>query len=402
MALLPGIVLALLVVSALIAASETAVFALVRMEHTREQLSTPVRYALNRLARRPLEALFVAISLGEAANIFAECLATTFLLTIMGPNGAYVAGPLMFFIVMLFCDITPKTFALSYPAGVAKLTAKPLAALTEFVHPVARRFTPFEEAPRPAPVSETEFKALVSLGVDVGEVQPNERALIHRVFDFSTRRASDVMTPRAKVFSIDIATPERDVIATVTHGHFSRVPVYRGESNNIVGVLNAKDLVARRLEKAPPRIERLIRPPYCVPPGKLLGDLFDEMRRERCWIALVVDEYGKMLGLITLEDLLEELFGEIQDEFDFETPEIEQVGPGEWLVSGAIDMHRLAEHLGANGIQTGGARTLSAAILRTLGRVPTTGDKVTLGSYEATAERVGGASVEQVRLRRCQ
>ena len=128
--------------------------------------------------------------------------------------------------------------------------------------------------------------------------------MIHRVFDFGARRASEVMTPRDRIFSLDIEMPVAQLVAEIAHENFWRVPVYRHSQDNIVGILHAKDLAARRLEPSPPRVERLVRPAYFVPPGKRLADLFDEMRRGRFQIALVVNEYGRLLGLVTLEDLL--------------------------------------------------------------------------------------------------
>jgi putative hemolysin len=400
MLLLPIVVAGLLLVSALLAASETALFALTRMEHTREQLSALVRDALDRLMRRPLESLIVAIGLNEASNVFAECLGTIFFLTWLGPLGGYVAVPVMFVLVLLFCDITPKTFALGFPGGVATVTARPLAALVGLVHPFTRPFVPSEEAPRPEPVSESEFKALLRLGENLGEVEPSERAMIHRVFEFAARRVSDIMTPRDRMFMLDVSTAPDEIFAQVIHGHFSRVPVYRGSPDRVVGILNAKDLVSRRMETPPPRIDRIIRPTVFVPPSKPLGELFDEIRRERVWMALVVDEFGKLLGLVTLEDVLEELFGEIRDEFDLEGPELTKVSDHEWLASGGIDIKRLRDEFGDGFLHAGSARTLSSLILRTLRRVPRAGEAVKIGDFEATAERVRGATIEQVRLRR--
>ena len=201
--------------------------------------------------------------------------------------------------------------------------------------------------------------------------------MIHRVFDFGARRASEVMTPRDRIFSLDIEMPVAQLVAEIAHESFSRVPVYRRSQDNIVGILHAKDLAARRLEPSPPRVERLVRPAYFVPPGKLLADLFDEMRRGRFQIALVVNEYGRLLGLVTLEDLLEELFGEIRDEFDIEVPELTKISDDEWPASGAIGLGKLADALApARVIEVyGGGKTLSSLILRRLGRVPRVGRK---------------------------
>ncbi len=400
--LLPIAVALLLLMSALLAASETALFSLARMEHTRAQLGTRVREALERLMNRPLESLVIVIGLNETANVFAECLATSFLLLWLGPIGGYVAVPLMLLIVLLFCDITPKTFALGFPALVASLTARPLAALSVALHPVAQWFAPHGLTAHPEPISETEFKALLQMSEHQGEVEPGERELIHKVFDFAGRRVAEVMTPRERVFSIDINMPPDQLLAEVAHAHFSRVPVYRGHPDYIVGILHAKDLVARRLDQALPRLERLIRTPRFVPPGKPLVELFDEMRRDRFQLALVVNEYGRMLGLITLEDLLEELFGELRDEFEVEGPELESVGPGEWLASGAIDVAQLRKALNSGGSlpSAGNARSLNSLVLRQLGRVPRTGDRFRLGDFEAVVERVRGASVERLRIKR--
>lgn len=401
MVALPLAIVLLLSLSALLAASETALFALVRMEHTREQLSASVRRACDRLMERPLEALTMIVALNEVCNVFAECLATAFLLWWLGPIGAWIAAVIMLVVVLVLCDITPKTFALGHPSGVAWLTARPLAALAVLTHPIGRLIMPAIEPPLPAPVSEEEFKALLHAGEVTGEVEPQERELIHRVFDFGNRRVSEVMTPREKLFAIAVDTPPDRLGAEVAKGHFSRVPIYRDTPDNIVGILHIKDLVMRRLGPATPRVARLVRPAYFIPPAKPLSELFDEMRRGRFQLALVVDEYGGLLGLITLEDLLEELFGEIHDEFDYDGPELMSVGPGEWLASGAIELSRLRETIGDGAALPGaGSQTLSGLILRQLKRVPRRGEKIRLGEFEMGIERVRGATIELVRVQR--
>src|SRR5262249_18726375 len=158
-------------------------------------------------------------------------------------------------------------------------------------------------------------------------------------------------------------------------GHFSRVPIYRDRPDNIIGILHVKDLVAQQLEPTPPRLEQLIRPAYFVSPGMALGELFDQMRRSRFQLAIVVDEEARAAGLITLEDLLEELFGEISDEFDYEGPELVRVGPGEWLASGSLAIERLREAVGdGSALPHSGAETLGSYLLGRLRRVPRRGE----------------------------
>lgn len=396
------LVVVLLGVSALLAASETALFALARMQYTRARMSESVAQAAESLLRRPLESLILIIGLNEAINVFAECLATAFLLAWLGPPGGWVSVPVMFLLVLLIADITPKTLALGFPTLVARVSARPLAALARLLHPLARLFVP-NEAALTAPLSESEFKILLMQSERQGQVEPGERAMIDKVFAFGARRVSEIMTPRERIFALDLdAAPDR-LLAEVAHSHYSRVPVYRGEPNNVVGVLRAKELVARRLEATALRLDRMIRKPHFIPPGKSLGELFEEMRRERIQIAFVVDEYGRLLGLVTLEDLLEELFGELRDEFEFEGPELTRVGDGEWLAAGTTSLSRLAQALdGAEAFTARGhERTLSSLVLRRLGRVPQSGESLRLDGFEAGIEKVRGATVELVRLKRC-
>jgi magnesium and cobalt exporter, CNNM family len=401
MAFLPIVVALLLLCSALFAASETAWFALTRMESTRQKLPVRVREALERMMAQPLESLLLIIGLNEASNVFAECLATTFLLTRFGSIGAWLSVPLMLVLVLLFADITPKTFALGFPAGVARITARPLAALSTLFHPLVKWLAPAAAPPPPAPVSEEEFKALLRTGEVLGEVEPQERELIHKVFDFGNRRAVEIMTPRALIFWLDANTPPEQLIGEVSRGHFSRVPVYRERLDNIIGILHVKDLVTCRLEPAPPRLERLLRPAYFVPPDKALGELFDEMRRGRFQLAIVMDQDQRVTGLLTLEDLLEELFGEIRDEFDYDGPELILVSPGEWLASGSVALERLRETLGDGSAPSSAhAETLGSYLLSRLKRVPRRGERFKLGNLDAVVERVRGASIELVRLKR--
>ncbi len=232
------VVIALLGVSALLAASETALFALARMQHTRASLGETAANAVDSLLRRPLESLMVIIGFNETVNVFAECLATTFLLTWLGPPGGWSSVPVMFVLVRLVSDITPKTFALGFPAAGARLTARPLTAGALTVRPLARLFVPEEPAPA-APLSESELKALLVASERFGQVAPAERELIDKVFAFGSRRVSEIMTPRERIFALDLDTAVDRIIAEVAHGHYSRVPVYRGYPNNMVGVLRA-------------------------------------------------------------------------------------------------------------------------------------------------------------------
>jgi putative hemolysin len=397
--LLPTIAL-LLALAALFSASETALFSLLRIERLRLQLGSRVRAAVEQLLARPLETLVALIGLTELANVFAECLATSLLIGLLGHRGAYLAVPVNLAAIILISDVTPKTLALAFPGAIMGLTAQPLARLTRLLRPITGRLK-VPSPPGPPMVSETEFRALLRAGETQGEVEAAERELINRVFDFGGRRAQEIMTVRERIFALPIdISPER-LASEVAHAHYSRVLIYRGELDRIVGVLHAKDLVAWRLESTAPRLERLLRAPYYVPPGKALGPMLEEMRHDHVQLALVVNEYGRLLGLVSLEDLLEELFGEIRDEFDFEGPEITPLDEDRWSVAGSVQLSRLAQVLGPIDLPAGDHdSTLSRLILRRLGRVPRLGERFGLLGFEVTVDKVRGASLERVTLRR--
>jgi CBS domain containing-hemolysin-like protein len=156
------------------------------------------------------------------------------------------------------------------------------------------------------------------------------------------------------------------------------------------------------MDRTPARIERLMRPPYFVPPGKALGDLLDEMRDTHQQIAMVVNEYGQLLGLMSLEDLLEELFGELKDEFDVEVPEMTALPGGNWSVAGSIELRKLGEVLGPQNLALADSAepTLNRLVLRKLGRVPRAGERFALGNFDVTVEKVRGASVELMTFKR--
>ncbi|HLH76579.1 MAG TPA: hemolysin family protein [Candidatus Binataceae bacterium] len=398
--LLPTLIALLLALAAFVSASETAVFSLLRIERLRAQLRPRVGLAVERLLARPLETLVTLIGLTEVANVFAECLATSLLIGLLGHRGAYLAVPINLVAIVLISDVTPKTLALAFPAAVLDLTAQPLAMLTRLLHPITGRLK-VSPPPGPPSVSETEFRALLRAGETQGQVEAAERELIDRVFDFGGRRAQEIMTPREHIFALPIDISPQRLASEVAHGHYSRVPIYHGDLDRIVGVLHAKDLVAWRLESTPPRLERLLRAPYYVPPSKALGPMLEEMRHDHVQLALVVNEYGRLLGLVSLEDLLEELFGEIRDEFDLDGPEITPLDEGRWSVAGSVELNRLAQAVGAIDLPAGEHEpTLSRLLLRRLGRVPRSGERFVLLGFEVTVDKVRGASLERVTLRR--
>jgi putative hemolysin len=392
----------LLLASGGLMAGQTAVLALARLEHTMERLKPGARRAATALLARPLELLLAVVIFGETANFLAASLGTVVLLFWMGPAGAYLSVPVMFLLTLLVSDISAETLALAFPRAVAEATAQPLLMLSRLARPLAR---PLGLLNRPAwrkALSATEFKTLLRIGERHGEIHPGEAELIDRAFTFRSRRVAEIQTPRDKVFALSIDTPADQLLAQVIRARFSRVPIYRADLDNIVGIARAKDLLALRTEPAPSKLKGLLLEPRFVPASKTAGELLDEMRRERFGLALVVDEYGRLTGLVTLEDLVEELFGEIRDEFELAGPEVAPAGHNRWLAHGTASLATVRQAVGAAAPASEGSQddTLSDALVRKVGRVPRPGERVRLDGLELRVERVRGATVELVQVRR--
>jgi putative hemolysin len=222
--------------------------------------------------------------------------------------------------------VTPKTVALSIAEAWGRFAARPLAVLALVLTPVRLILTAIAGvltrlvgspagATRPKPIDEAEFRALVDAGSEEGELEATERKLIHNVFQFGDRTIAEIMTPAAKVFSLAYDLPFVRLLKEVARSGLSRIPVYRGKKDEVVGILFAKDLVGVSTGRLKGRtLKDLLRQPMYVPKTTKCDRLFREFQRTRTHLALVVDEYGRLVGLVSMEDLLVALFGPIREE----------------------------------------------------------------------------------------
>jgi putative hemolysin len=348
-----GVIVALLFASAFFAGSETALFSLTRV--TRQALETRT----DRASRRVIEMLanprrlIVTIILCNEINIASSSLAAT-VVSQVAPGWRETAQVLtatgvMLPLILLAGEMTPKSLALRLGERWARATSAPLSLLTGLITPVRLVLQIVAGAvvmlvggrtpAREEGLREEEFRALVDVGSEEGELQVAERRLIHNVFEFGDNTVGKVMTPADKVFALPYEMPLGRMVEAVANSRFSRVPVYRGDGRSdgragdgrrqkgarggpmdVVGILLAKDLVgyAQGLLEGH-TIQDLLRPVLFVPRTTKCDQLFREFQRKRTHIALVVDEYGRLAGLVTMEDLLEELFGEIADEKETRT-----------------------------------------------------------------------------------
>jgi len=315
--------------------SEASLFALgrLRLQKLKEE-GHPSYPLIEHLLSRPRRLIISLLIGNEAINVAISSLTCALFIGLWGDRAKWLAISVVILGILLFGEVFPKTMGVRNPEKIAPWVASAVAGFVRLVGPlhwVVRKIVDgvfWMAGVKPEPPSpfltEEEFKHLLETSQQEGSLEEGEKHLIHRVFQFSDQTVRNIMTPRDDVYALPLSTRPRDAIKALKENRFSRVPVYRRNMDEVVGVLFAKDLLRARGRKGvEDRDLRLfLRKVYFVPWSKKLDVLFKELQQQRIHLAVVVDEYGKMAGVVTLEDLLEELFGEIYDELDWERKSI--------------------------------------------------------------------------------
>jgi putative hemolysin len=258
-----------------------------------------------------------------------------------------------------------------------------------------------EHAERPISLITTEeFKTLVEIGEDEGILDQHERHLIQRVFEFAGHRVSQIMTPRTDIFALDVSEDLATALPQVKDNRFSRVPVYEGTIDQIIGILYAKDLLPySRHPELEVKLRDLLHPVFFVPESKRIDDLLREFQRNKVHMAIVVDEYGGVSGLVTMEDALEELVGEIVDEFDIEEVLCQQIDPQTYIISAKLPLDEFNANLGLS-IPRQDADTIGGHVFHLFGKLPKRGESVSAHGLTFTIEHIKGTRILEIRVRR--
>ncbi len=314
------------------------------------------------------------------------------------------AFTLLYFV---FVEAMSKTFGILHSDRTALALAplvwflgRVLAAPTRVLIGIANVLLPGKGIKQGPWVSEEEIRSMAQVGSEEGSIEEGERDLIHSIFEFGDRIVREVMVPRPDVVAVEDAQPLRDVQALVlTHG-YSRVPVFHEDLDDIVGICYAKDVLkAIHQGKHDSPLAEVMREAHFVPETKKVAGLLREMQKEKFHIAIVTDEYGSVSGLVTLEDLLEELVGEITDEYDQEEPEIAEVESGVYRVSGKASIDDVNEVIGIE-LPDEGWDTVAGFVLDLFGKIPSDGEEQAYSGLVFRAEEVLGRRVAKVLIRR--
>ena len=407
------ILVLLLLLSAFFSAAEAALLAAnkLRLRRLRDDGDRRARQ-LSRLLEEQPGRVLTALAVGNnIVNVGASILAAALFVQWLGPGrGPWLAVVAMTVALLIVGEITPKTFAAKHADRLALWVGRPVAWVAVLLSPAIRVLSLVSDLlVRPlggrvnfaSPlVTEEEIRLLVRVGEEEGVIEADQRQMIHSIFEFGDTVVREVMVPRIDMVCVEDSTSVDGVLRVILEEGHSRVPVYHDTIDQIVGVVHVKDLLSHIKaghHSLPAR--EVMRPAYFVPESKRLDDLFREMRRKRTQMAIVVDEYGGTAGLVTVEDLLEEIVGPILDEYDVEEKLFETVDEHTAIVDGRLSIEEVNELMNLD-LPTGEVDTIGGFVYSLLGHVPAQGEKVISGGAEIVVEKLEGHRIARVRISR--
>ncbi|MFZ1986389.1 MAG: hemolysin family protein [Desulfatitalea sp.] len=393
----------LLVLSGFFSSAETSLFSISRSKaRYLAKQKGKANQLIHRMKSNPHRLLTTVLIGNNVVNIAASALATQLALQLFPDFALGLATGVMTFLILVFGEVFPKSVATNnnlliaraiiFPLYWFSLICRPIVFLLDFIPKLTGRI---KKAPS---VTEEELMSFVEVVREEGEIKEEEQKLIHRIFEFDDTNASEIMTPRADMFVIEADEP-LDLQAIAEQG-FTRIPVIEKTIDNVVGILNVKDILTHQAKhKELPDVRQLMRPPYFVPEHKKLDSLMKQFKKRKNHMAIVVDEHGGVSGLITLEDALEELVGEIRDETDKEEPLIVKRKNKEWVVIGKADIDEVNEVIGMNIPDSAEYDTFSGYVLEQIGRIPSENEEYSLGDFQVVIKSMDGNRIKEFIVR---
>jgi CBS domain containing-hemolysin-like protein len=398
----------LLLIAAFSAMAEAAISRIGRVKalHLAQERSGKAAARLLKMVEDPAPFLNVVLFVTLVAHVTGTVLATTLAIDVIGDGAEAVAAAVMTFLIFVLAEVVPKTYTVQRTETAALIAARPVYLIGRLLMPVAKVLIlvanalmvllPGRGLPKGPFVTEDEIRHMVDVAEEEEEIEEEERELIHSVFEFGDTVVREVMVPRPDMIAIPAAATLDEGLETIIKGGYSRVPIYEGDTDNIIGVLYAKDLLKRIHEnRRESKVAALGRAPLFIPEQKKVAELLREMQEQRVHMAIVVDEYGGTAGLVTIEDLIEEIVGEIVDEYDQEEPLVEPVDEDRIRVDAKMPIDEINELLDVD-LPHEEWDTVGGLVFGLTGRVPEVGESVRFDSLEFKTERVTGRRVQKV------
>lgn len=310
---------------------------------------------------------------------------------------------------IVFGELAPKSLAIQRPVSTTMGIALPLHfffivfrpliwVLNGFANVILKALGISNVAGHEAHHSSEELQYLLEQGKESGALETNEHELIKNVFDFNERVVKNIMVPRTKISGIELTTPHQELLDTIIKEGYSRIPVYDDTIDKIVGIVHAKDILPLLVNNNELVLKDIIRKPYFIPESKKVNDLLSELQLKRIQIAIVLDEFGGTAGMVTLEDIVEELVGDIQDEYDEEIPIVEKVSDTEFIIDATASIYDVNEYLPHDLPEDGDYDTVAGLVSDLFGKIPEVGETRDFSGYVITILKKTEQNVESVKL----
>ena len=410
--ILPRILLlaVLLIFSAFFSACEAAFFSLSSLQ-LNELKDKKGRWGLvvNNLLEKPRELLITIYIGNELINIAVSIITTSIFIHLFGHIGVGIAIGVGTFLLLVFGEIIPKSLSMRFPQTYALSAAYPLRLFFAFVQPVQEFLTSIAEKfitmigvtfskPVETAITDEEFRTMVQIGEGDGVIDSEESELIHNVIEFGETTAGEVMTPKIDMFTLSIDDKMEDILPRIVENFYARVPVYDEDEESIAGVLFTKDL--NRLKHLPPEkfsLKSILRPILSIPQSKKIKELLQEFKKRKRHMAVVLDEYGSLSGLVTLEDILEELVGEIDSEMRLEEKPLVELGENKYRLVATYPISEFNEYFKTQ-LPEENYETVGGLVFGLFGRIPRSGEMIAHDNYKFRIEKMKGARILNLHL----
>jgi CBS domain containing-hemolysin-like protein len=393
----------LLLLSGFFSSAETALFSISKAKaiHLAKQKGTTNRL-IRKMKADPHRLLSTILIGNNLVNVGASAIATAITIDLFESHAVGIATGVMTFLILIFGEIFPKSVATRNNILIARLVIIPLYWLSILFTPliVFLNFIPklTGKIHKKPIVTEEELMTFVEVVEEEGGIEEEEKELIENIFEFDDTNASEIMTPRADMFVIDVN--EELKLKEIVESGFTRIPVIDGEIDHVVGILNVKDLLTHQVtSNSAIDLPKIMREPYFVPENKKLDNLLQQFKKRKQHIAIIVDEHGGVSGLITLEDALEEIVGEIIDETDTFEPHIVETKPNEWRVLGKSEIDEVNEIIEMNIPDSREYDTFSGYVLDQIGRIPQEKEEIPIGQFLITVKEMDGNRIREYLVR---
>ncbi len=403
-----AVLFVLLFLSGFFSGSETALLALDRLRvKFLQQKGRPGAAQLAQLLERPDRLLGGILVGNNLVNIAATVVATGFFVSLYGERGELLTILVLTPVILILAEVCPKTFAAQFPEKTSFFVLRPILLVIWILSPVIYVVTGisglltgfFHRGEKENDsLSEDEIRAIIEAGEESGVVAAEQRRMLHGVFDLSETRVRDVMLPRTEIVGIEAGSSFAVVLDILRSARHSRFPVYSESLDSIVGVIHSKDILGCIGKEDVFSLKALCRKPHFVPESNRIALLLQSFRKRKEHLAIVVDEYGGVEGLVTLEDVVEEIVGEIHDEHDIEEADFRPLGPKRFLVDGAVSLRVLNRRFELE-LPEEQVTTLAGLLMQKMGKIPVEGDFCEIDAIRFGIRQMDGRRIEVVEMR---